>query len=122
YCVLILALIQSEIYWICSVVYCLLKKCRLIQEDKSTHSKTKHLSNSPSRGILQTGKSTPSRTNSVRFADDYAHPEMTSIDMKVHIHKTPTEYDEKNGNTCPPRWWQKTRVMLGHTPIPGYPK
>ncbi|KAL9545388.1 hypothetical protein MBANPS3_007180 [Mucor bainieri] len=35
------------------------------------------------------------------------------------IRQRPSVHDEQKGTTCPPIWWQKTRVKLGRAPVHG---
>lgn len=118
YILLSLAIVQSEIYWLCSVIYCLCQVSGLLNKPPSTTSTTIYRSRPQLAPPKIQSPTTPSNDKeNVSQERRFSLPNDT-----VHIRERPTEKDEQVGTTCPPLWWQRTRVRLGHAPVHGDPK
>ncbi|KAI9477733.1 MAG: hypothetical protein EXX96DRAFT_567988 [Benjaminiella poitrasii] len=114
YLIISLALIKSEVFWICSVLWCVLRGLPLLPKEKpAVHVIYKR--KIKSKPIFPTIENTPKPNN----ADHYRR---MSLPVSVHIRSRPSIHDEINGTTCPPIWWQKTRVKLGRAPVHGDPR
>ncbi|CAO3675458.1 unnamed protein product [Rhizopus microsporus] len=114
YVLIPLALVQSHLFWLCSAVCWVFKESGIIITDNkpTVHIKRNRAHSAP-----------PSTDN----ATDKQHVKPTqrraSLPEPIScIRSRPTAHDERKGTTCPPVWWQKTRVKLGHAPVHGDPK
>ncbi|KAI8879860.1 hypothetical protein K501DRAFT_256088 [Backusella circina FSU 941] len=102
------ALVQSEIYWLCSVLYYIFKhSLDALEEQQDLEDKKRRRANSAPTRSLSAPASPSLRRKSL---------------PDINIRHRPSVHDERRGTTCPPLWWQKTRVKLGHTPVHGDPK
>ncbi|KAI8636848.1 hypothetical protein BD408DRAFT_486641 [Parasitella parasitica] len=124
YIIISVALVQSEIYWICSVLY------YVFQSGLATQQLLTNSTNTRNRRRSQSVPISPSRN--VLTSDDYLQLNQeeqelalrraslpTFSTMENSIRQRPSVHDEQNGTTCPPVWWQKTRVKLGRAPVHG---
>ncbi|KAI8364432.1 hypothetical protein BD560DRAFT_403137 [Blakeslea trispora] len=107
YMLMSLALLQSEVYWLCSVFYCLFH---------------------PTQGSTQKPnfiKVHPLTTRQTKLKEEeekeeeQEEQEEQEKQVKMGIRTRPTVIDELQGTTCPPVWWQKTRTRLGKPAVPG---
>lgn len=115
-CVVVsIALVQSELFWMCSVIFCLLRESKLLEHPRPLKTRTRAYSE-------------PSTSSSQLKKDNYVilneHDEVIEVKRRLSLptevigfRLRPSAEDELVGNTCPPLWWQKTRVKLGHTAI-----
>lgn len=115
-----LALVQSEIFWFCSVLFCIFRKSGLLKKPSS--------SKKPQRPRAHSEPLAPKPFTKQDFVtmDNENHNNQQrrfSLPTKtIEIRGRPSTKDELSGTTCPPIWWQKTRVKLGHAPVHGDPK
>lgn len=130
------ALVQSEIYWLCSVIYYIFKhSLDVLEEQQDLDNKKRRRANSaPTRSLSAPASPVEQQQSihSVTFADNHKIESYNdtlptkSLRRKslpdINIRHRPSVHDERKGTTCPPLWWQKTRVKLGHTPVHGDPK
>lgn len=118
-----IAVVQSELFWVCSVIFCLLRESRLISEKpKITITRTRAYS-SPSKSPRQFKEE--EFVKLIEGGDNEINPIKRRSSLPtdaVGFRLRPSMQDELVGNTCPPVWWQKTRVKLGHSAIHGDPK
>lgn len=121
-----LALVQSELFWLCSAFFCIFQESGLIKKPiikPIKHSRTR--SHSEPLQLLTEETMKTKKDRKAQAHRRLSLPTETSEDASaavVEIRKRPTTQDELTGTTCPPIWWQKTRVMLGHAPVHGDPK
>lgn len=127
YVIISIALVHSEIFWFCSVLYHVFQTSLATQQSIAKAKTTIHKIN---RARSQSAPASP-----LKYAfkpDDYVrldgegqeialrrsslpNPPITDI----NIRQRPSVSDERKGTTCPPIWWQKTRVRLGRAPVHG---
>lgn len=120
YLLISMALVQSEIYWIYSALYCVIRESGLLAEDRSTTNKS----------VRYRAHSAPLRSSNIYFTnDDFVKLDQCETERRsslptptVNYRQRPNVHDERKGITCPPLWWQKTRVKLGRAPVRGDPK
>ncbi|KAI8887592.1 hypothetical protein K501DRAFT_330427 [Backusella circina FSU 941] len=129
-----LALVQAEIFWIYSALYCIFSNSRLYKDKKL--NKVRLRSNSaPASTQSFTSLCVQLPTLSPSSSSASAKVKLETIDEEINtsecstkklrcsslpevcIRQRPSITDELNGTTCPPVWWQKTRVMFGYTPM-----
>ncbi|KAI9252782.1 hypothetical protein EDC94DRAFT_489347, partial [Helicostylum pulchrum] len=119
-----LALVQSEIFWLCSVLFCifresgLLKKLSAAELKKSSQRPRAHSAPLTSKPFTKQDFVTMNNENYVNQHRRFSLP----TEKTIEIRSRPSTKDELSGTTCPPLWWQKTRVKLGHAPVHGDPK
>ncbi|KAI9282717.1 hypothetical protein BY458DRAFT_497096 [Sporodiniella umbellata] len=101
YLIIPIALVKSQMYWLCSVLCCAFKTQNV--EPKPVR---------PVNRIRTRAKSNPTIIKSIE------KPEKTlqrrSSDSN-YIRSRPSIQDELTGTTCPPVWWQKTKSKLRHS-------
>ncbi|KAG2202411.1 hypothetical protein INT47_008882 [Mucor saturninus] len=124
YVVVSIALVQSELFWMCSVIFCLLRESKLLNERPKT-------STARNRAYSESGTSSSHSKKSGHIKIDNCiilneHDETSKLRRRlslpnevVKFRLRPSAEDELVGNTCPPLWWQKTRVKLGHAAVHG---
>ncbi|CEG78020.1 hypothetical protein RMATCC62417_12684 [Rhizopus microsporus] len=113
YVLIPLALVQSHLFWLCSAVCWVFKESGIITDDKpNIHIKRSRAHSAP-----------PSTDNATDKQLTKPAQRRASLPEPIScIRSRPTAHDERKGTTCPPVWWQKTRVKLGHAPVHGDPK
>ncbi|GAN08064.1 hypothetical protein MAM1_0187d07571 [Mucor ambiguus] len=122
-----MALIQSEIYWIYSILYYVFQSSLATQQSFVHGASTKD-----QRGRLRSQSAPASPANYVLKYNDFVQLSeeeqenalrRSSLPMPSNgersIRERPSVHDEQKGTTCPPIWWQKTRVKLGRAPVHG---
>ncbi|KAI7897616.1 uncharacterized protein BX663DRAFT_300507 [Cokeromyces recurvatus] len=125
YLILYLALLQSKVFWTCSVLYHVFKKSEFIIH-KSQQTTIKRITDCPP--VINKKRTTSdsniiSITEKKTFKEEKEEESTTEQDMSLTLPNTspirhrPTIEDERNGTTCPPVWWQKTQVKLRRTRI-----
>jgi hypothetical protein len=119
YVLMSIALAQSEIYWFYSVLYCLCQASGLLNKPPSSTSAT--IKRSRSYSAPQALKKYNKECDQEE-ADDNQERRFSLPNENVNIRDRPTEKDEQADATCPPTWWQKTRVKLGQPPVRGNTK
>jgi hypothetical protein len=119
YLLLPLAIIQSEIFWFYSVVYCLLLDSTKIQKYPTPlHQELRHRSISDPQIIFHKEVNNDDITKLTEEERNIAlRRESLPLPVLKNIRHRPSIHDELNGTTCPPVWWQKTRIKFGHTPV-----
>lgn len=122
-----MALLQSEIYWICSVLY------HVFQSGLATQQSLIHGKSTKEQGSRLRSQSAPASPASyILKSDDFVHLNEEEQENALRrsslpapstsegsIRQRPSIHDEQKGTTCPPIWWQKTRVKLGRAPVHG---
>ncbi|KAG2204272.1 hypothetical protein INT46_011589 [Mucor plumbeus] len=127
YVIISVALVHSEIFWFCSVLY------HVFQTSLATHQPiVKGTAKRIEINRHRSQSAPPSPSNFIFKAEDYVR--LDEEEQKValrrsslpispiidtNIRQRPSVYDERKGTTCPPIWWQKTRVRLGRAPVHG---
>lgn len=127
YVIISMALVQSEIYWICSVLYHVFQSGLATQQLLVNGTSTKE-----QRSRLRSQSAPASPANYVLKSDDFVQLNEEEQEMALRrsslpmpstdegsIRQRPSVNDEQKGTTCPPIWWQKTRVKLGRAPVHG---
>lgn len=112
YLIIPIALVQSQLYWICSAVCWVFKESGIIHEEQKSTISVKRIR----------AKSEPTSRPRHRITKKPSRRRVSLPEPSISVRNRPTVHDELNGTTCPPVWWQKTRVRLGHTPVHGDPK
>ncbi|CAO3626004.1 unnamed protein product [Mucor fragilis] len=127
YVIISMALVQSEIYWIYSVLYHVfqsgLATQQLLINGKSTKQQRSRLRSqsapaSPANYVLKFGDLVQLNKEEQEIALRRSSLPMSSTE-EGSIRQRPSVHDEQKGTTCPPIWWQKTRVKLGRAPVHG---
>lgn len=119
YLLLPLAIIHSEIFWVYSAVYCLLLEP--VTRKQSSTLKTplcqelRHRSLSDPQ-MKTNNKGQLTEKEKKRALRRESLPESSLYHNNMIRHR-PTVLDELKGTTCPPAWWQKTRLRFGHPPV-----
>ncbi|KAK4515793.1 uncharacterized protein ATC70_010748 [Mucor velutinosus] len=127
YVIISMALIQSEIYWIWSVLY------YVFQSGLATQRSLVHGTSAKKQRSRFRSQSAPaSPANYVLKSDDFVQLNEGEQEIAMRrsslpapstseasIRQRPSVHDEQKGTTCPPIWWQKTRVKLGRAPVHG---
>lgn len=119
YLLLPLAIIQSEIFWFYSAVYCLLLES-VITHKQSTPLRQELRHRSLSDPQIKFDDKDNNAKDSIKLTEEEKAKALRRESLpepSLHIRHRPTIHDELNGITCPPVWWQKTRVKFGHTPV-----
>ncbi|KAG2231592.1 hypothetical protein BDF21DRAFT_410543 [Thamnidium elegans] len=115
-----LALVQSEIFWFCSVLFCIFRESGLLQKPsnlKKIKRPRAHSEPLKPKPFIKRDFVTIDNENHGDQQRRFSLPTETT-----EIRSRPSTRDELSGTTCPPLWWQKTRVKLGHAPVHGDPK
>ncbi|KAI9365717.1 hypothetical protein BD770DRAFT_78411 [Pilaira anomala] len=123
-----LALVQSELFWLCSAFFCIFQESGLLKKPTTikpiNHSRARSHSE-PLQQLLSEETMKTKKDRKVQAHRRLSLPTTTETSEDVNaaaaveIRKRPTTQDELTGTTCPPIWWQKTRIMLGHAPVHG---
>lgn len=127
YVIISMALVQSEIYWICSVLYHVFQSGLAAQQSIVNGTSTKE-----QKSRLRSQSAPASPTHYVLKSDDIVQLNEEEQEIALRrsslpmpstgegsIRQRPSVHDELKGTTCPPIWWQKTRVKLGRAPVHG---
>lgn len=151
YMIVSIALVQSEIYWFCSVLYCVFRESGLLIEQAAVSStkRNRSISAPPTTNSFKNSEfvslkplnekneeiipnyrrySLPIIVENLKTEETVHIPQAMNIEEvieemeTVNIRPRPTIEDEQLGKTCPPVIWQKLRVKLGHAPVHGDPK
>ncbi|GAA5814421.1 hypothetical protein MFLAVUS_007917 [Mucor flavus] len=115
-----LALVQSEIFWLCSVLFCIFRESGLLKKPSNTKKSQRPRAHSEplaSKPFAEQDFVTMDNENHDNQQRRFSLPTES-----IEIRNRPSTKDELSGTTCPPLWWQKTRVKLGHAPVHGDPK
>ncbi|CEP18515.1 hypothetical protein [Parasitella parasitica] len=124
YIIISVALVQSEIYWICSVLYFVFQSGLATQQshmngkDKKSRHRSQSVPTTLSKNVLTSD-------DHVKLSEEEQELALRSSSLPTpstiesSIRQRPSIYDEQKGITCPPVWWQKTRVKLGRAPVHG---
>jgi hypothetical protein len=120
YLLISVALVQSEICWIYSALYCVFRESGLLAPEQSAMTiLARHRAHS----------APPRPAHTVFTNDDFVKLDQSETERRsslptpiVNYRQRPNVHDERKGTTCPPLWWQKTRVKLGRAPVHGDPK
>lgn len=115
-----IALVQSEIFWFCSVLFCIFRESGILKKPSdSTKLKRRRAHSEPlkPKPFIKQDFVTMDNESHVDGQRRFSLPTETT-----EIRSRPSTKDELTGTTCPPIWWQKTRVKLGHAPVHGDPK
>ncbi|KAI8984586.1 hypothetical protein BDF20DRAFT_397590 [Mycotypha africana] len=129
YVIISIALLQSEIFWICSVVYHVLIS-RFPNQTTPTAAPIIRDNGSRNRAesappILANGAAEKkgrnityckSITENVNKEVSTRRASLDDIKSLPSFRVRPSIHDERTGTTCPPIWWQKTRVKLRRPP------
>jgi hypothetical protein len=103
-----LVLLEYQLYWLYSAICWVFKESQIINEQK--------MNNKRSRSKSTPAKSTPKKSTRPKNVNNQ-QCRSSLLDPSAHIQSRPTIHDERTGKTCPPVWWQKARVRLGHTAV-----
>ncbi|KAG1448324.1 hypothetical protein G6F56_008976 [Rhizopus delemar] len=121
YALLPFALLKSQLYWLYSAI-CWIFKVPPESESKIL-SKTSSVSEPESNPELNPELNPESKPKSNRSRSKSEPDGRQRIPQLVKrrssapgVRSRPTTHDERNGTTCPPVWWQKTKIKLGHKP------
>ncbi|KAF1798770.1 hypothetical protein V8B55DRAFT_1522556 [Mucor lusitanicus] len=124
YVIISMALVQSEIYWICSVLYHVFQS-GLAKQQSLVHG----TASKKQRSRLRSSSAPASPANYVLKFGDFVQLNQENALRRSSlpvpstgegsIRQRPSVHDEQKGTTCPPIWWQKTRVKLGRAPVHG---
>ncbi|KAG1470531.1 hypothetical protein G6F56_002630 [Rhizopus delemar] len=114
YLLIPIALVQSQMYWLCSVLCCAFKESKIHHEQKPTIT---------TRNRIR-AQSDPQTTKSIKITLPSPPPLQRRLseptDCKREsipcIRDRPSVQDELTGTTCPPIWWQKTKFKLRQSP------
>ncbi|KAI7907455.1 uncharacterized protein BX663DRAFT_547184 [Cokeromyces recurvatus] len=115
-----LAFILAKIYWIYSVLYYVLKETGLLHNKKETlitpspsvihhHHHKRRTKSDPTCSVTKHTTEAKEFIHRQRNANNTSYRRMS---LPSHVHYRPSAQDERDGTTCPPVWWQKTRVKL----------
>ncbi|CAO3697391.1 unnamed protein product [Rhizopus stolonifer] len=113
YLLIPIALVQSQMYWLCSVLCCAFKESKIHHEQKPTTTTTKNRIRA---------QSDPQTTKSINTTPPPLPPRRLSETTDCSresipcIRDRPSVQDELTGTTCPPIWWQKTKFKLRQSP------
>ncbi|OBZ82027.1 hypothetical protein A0J61_09924 [Choanephora cucurbitarum] len=97
-----LALLQSELFWLYSVLYCMFRSG---SDQPLAVKRPTVIKLNPQLDVL------------IEESDEETEDPSEPNDIVIGIRQRPTVIDELNGTTCPPIWWQKTRIRLGKPPV-----
>lgn len=122
YVIVSIALVQSELFWVCSVIFCLLRESRLLREQPIALTTRRRANSAPTNSSKRFSKNDFVRLNNDVEQKDQTQRRLSLPTEVVGFRVRPSAKDEFDGTTCPPLWWQKTRVKLGHAAVHGDPK
>ncbi|CAO3672149.1 unnamed protein product [Rhizopus stolonifer] len=105
YALLPFALLKSQLYWLYSAI------CWIFKEPPESESKIL-----PKTLPVPKPESNRGRSKSEPNRGQHIPPLVKRRSSAPGVRSRPTTHDERNGTTCPPVWWQKTRIKLGHKP------
>ena len=121
YVLVSIALVQSEIFWFYSVLFCLFRESGLLIEQssaKTTKRNRSHSEPAPFQPVVTSNHAVEMKEKVVDDAIVVQRRFSLPIDT-IEIRGRPSIRDEQTGATCPPIYWQKLRVKLGRAPVYG---
>ncbi|KAI9269919.1 hypothetical protein BY458DRAFT_555868 [Sporodiniella umbellata] len=118
YILLPFALLKSQLFWLYSAI-CWVFQNKVEPENTQEETIPKESKEIPQEKTEKdmAGPRGRSRSRSEPPAPNTAVYSAERRASLSSVQERPTRQDERTGTTCPPVWWQKTRIKLGHTPI-----